>query len=138
MSITVCADSIPVYVCAFICRCISLNIDGITGCTRTCWCSILMSATSLWSSSCSLLSSSQACFTWLCSLTNWMLSCRNASSFSFSWVCSLARWLWSVLRRYHKYNETVGTANYTYDHHYSTCSQANYVLCLRFTRETLN
>lgn len=75
----------------------------------TCWCSILMSATSLWSSSCSLLSSSQACFTWLCSLTSWMLSCLTASSSSFSWACSLARRLCSVLRRYHsEYHQTVG------------------------------
>lgn len=78
---------------------ISMNGDWIASCAGTCWCSIFISATSLWSSSCSLLSSSQACFTWLCSLTSWMLSCLSASSSSFSWVCSFTRRLCSVLWR---------------------------------------
>ncbi len=81
------------------CSCIGKNVDGIASFIGTCWCSILMSVTSLWSSSCSLLSSSQACFTWLCSLTSWMLSCLNTSSSSFSCACSPARRLCSVLRR---------------------------------------
>lgn len=102
--------------------CDSMNIDGTAGCTGTCWCSILMSATSLWSSSCSLLSSSQACLTWLCSLTSWMLSCLTASSSSFSWACSLARRLCSVLRRYHhKDCQTAGAASHASNQDYRTC-----------------
>lgn len=82
----------------------SCNMKGWIICLDTCWCRILISATSRWSSSCSLLSSSQACFIWLCSLTNWMLSCLSASSSSFIWVCSLARRLCSVLmRQQHKF-----------------------------------
>lgn len=55
--------------------------------SNTCWWSSLMSPSSLWSSSCSLLISSQLCFTWLCSLTSWMLSCRiELNRFEFNWI----------------------------------------------------
>lgn len=105
-------ETICTWNCILIHRRISMNAEWISSCTGTCWCSILISATSLWSSSCSLLSSSQACFTWLCSLTSWMLSCLTASSSSFSWPCSLAIRLCSVLRRYqHKYHQTVAAAS---------------------------
>lgn len=58
-----------------------------------------MSANSLWSSSCSLLSSSQACLMWLFSLTSWMLSCLTTSSSSLNCACSPTRRLCSVLRK---------------------------------------
>ena len=121
----VCRQYAPVVcICGLICRSISVDAEGAASCTHTCWCSILISATSLWSSSCSLLSSSHACFTWLCSLTSWMLSCLTASSSSFSWACSPARRLCSVLRRYrHKYHQTVSAASHASNQHHGTFSQ---------------
>lgn len=90
----ICFHILPLHACEV--------INNIKFCSDTCCCSILISATSLWSSSCSLLSSSQACFTWFSSLTSWMLCCLTASSSSFSWVCSPATRLNTIICSYNK------------------------------------
>ncbi len=91
----------------------------------TCCCCSLMSATSLWSSEWSLLSSSQLCFRWLCSRTSLAFSRFKTSISSLNWDCSLRRRLCCML----KYKQNKQTSYFYYNSvtshenlHHLTCA----------------